>query len=341
MLDRDQHDYCLQQAHQAHQAGRGEEALAWADEALRHDPRSAEAYNARGELMWDLGRCEEALREFRTALEIESDYSPAELNRIEILIEDFQEYEEALELGDELLKTPLEQVVEAEIYYLKAKALFYLEDLDGALFLLKRAIKAHGELGIYRGFEGQILFERARFDEALHSLKRAQALEPETPHTLYHLGLCHEHLGCYAEADDYFARASELDDEAYPAPVRMSELEFEQAASDAFASLPEAIRRYVRNCPIIIEDLPDRELLDQGDLSPQILGLFQGMPSTEAGADSAVRSDTDRILLFKRNLEKVALAGDDLIEQIQVTVKHEIGHYLGLDEDEIERLGLA
>jgi predicted Zn-dependent protease with MMP-like domain len=49
----------------------------------------------------------------------------------------------------------------------------------------------------------------------------------------------------------------------------------------------------------------------------------------------------DRILLFKRNLEKVATTRAELIDQIRITVNHEVGHFLGMDEDEIERLGLA
>ena len=40
-------------------------------------------------------------------------------------------------------------------------------------------------------------------------------------------------------------------------------------------------------------------------------------------------------------LEKVAQSHDQLVEQIQITVKHEIGHYLGLDDDELDRLGLG
>ena len=56
---------------------------------------------------------------------------------------------------------------------------------------------------------------------------------------------------------------------------------------------------------------------------------------------SSTRTTTDRILLFKRNLEKVAQSRSELIEQIQTTVKHEIGHYLGLDEDDLDRLGLG
>ncbi len=47
------------------------------------------------------------------------------------------------------------------------------------------------------------------------------------------------------------------------------------------------------------------------------------------------------MLLFKKNLEKLCRTRDELLEQIQVTVKHEIGHHLGLDEDDLDRLGLA
>ena len=49
----------------------------------------------------------------------------------------------------------------------------------------------------------------------------------------------------------------------------------------------------------------------------------------------------DRILLFKRNLEKVSGTREELVEQIEITVKHEIGHCLGLDEDRSNGSGLA
>ena len=64
------------------------------------------------------------------------------------------------------------------------------------------------------------------------------------------------------------------------------------------------------------------------------------MPRTEAEV-SAQASDLTRVVLFKRNLEKVCRDRDDLVEQIQVTVRHEIGHHLGLSEEDLERLGLA
>ena len=96
---------------------------------------------------------------------------------------------------------------------------------------------------------------------------------------------------------------------------------------------------------MIVEDLPSEDLVRQEFVSPQLLGLFSGVPATEPGASPTLgtlqRTDTDRILLFKRNLEKIASTRDELVEQIQITVKHEIGHFLGMDEEEVDRLGLA
>jgi predicted Zn-dependent protease with MMP-like domain/Flp pilus assembly protein TadD len=345
MQDPDRYWDCLDQAVEASGGGRVEEALQWLDEALRANPQGTEAHNGRGEILWDNGRYDEALREFELAVVAAPDFNPAQLNRVEILIEEFQEYEDALDLCDNLLAYPLERGAEAEVYYLKAKALFYLDDLEGALFLLRRAIQAHGEVGVYRGFEGQILFEMGRFREARRSLERSLVLDPDSGHTVYHIALVREHMGELEEAEGLFARAANLAPDLYPLPVRIEPGEFEDAANKALSSLPAKLRGYIQNCPILIEDLPSEELIRGEQTSPQLLGLFQGVPATEAGASptmgTAARVDTDRIVLFKRNLEKIALDRASLIEQIQITVQHEIGHYLGLDEDQIDRLGLA
>jgi predicted Zn-dependent protease with MMP-like domain len=89
-----------------------------------------------------------------------------------------------------------------------------------------------------------------------------------------------------------------------------------------------------------VEDWPSEELLAEESVSPQILGIYIGTPRTQAEISAQPR-DVTRIVLYKRNLEKVCRDRDDLIEQIQVTVRHEIGHHLGLSEEDLERLGLA
>ncbi len=345
MNDKDRYWDCLDQAMEASHGGRTEEALAWLDEALRAHPDGAEARNGRGEIFWDDGRIDEALFEFERAAEADPKFVVAHLNRAELLIEEFGEHEQALELLDGLLEgrpelPRLDRGAEAEVHYLKSKALFYLDDLEGALFLVRRARRAGGDQAIYRAFEGQILFELGRTEEARKILERAVAMDPESAHAVYHYALVLERLGELEEAARAFRQADALDPEHYPEPVRIGDASFEAAVREALDNLPRSIRAYVDPVPVIVEDLPADDLVESEGVSPQILGLYLGVPRTEA-AVTEQRSDLDRIYLFKRNLEKVCRDRADLVEQIQVTVRHEVGHHLGLDEDALARLGLA
>jgi tetratricopeptide (TPR) repeat protein len=344
MLDRDRYWDCLDQAIEASSGGRVDEALSWLEEALRANPKGAEAHNGRGEIFWDHGRYEEAFQEFQNAVEADPDCHAARLNLIEMTIEEFRDCEEALESADRLLRRSLEPSLEAEVYYLKAKALFYSDDLDGALFLLRRAIQVHSET-VHRAFEGQILFEMGLFEQAEQMLARVLGLDPDNAHALYYRAQVLEHLGRAVDAERLYVQAAEIAPDQYPLPIRIEPVELEGVAEEALRRLPAPVRRYVRNCPILIEDLPERELVVRENVSPSVMGLFLGTPATEPGASPSWGTEPkvapDRIVLFKRNLEKAAESRADLIEQIQITVKHEIGHFLGLDEDELERLGIG
>jgi predicted Zn-dependent protease with MMP-like domain len=345
MKDKDRYWDCLDQAMEASHGGRTDEALAWLDEALKADPHGAEAHNGRGEILWDEGKIDDALGEFDLATQADPKFIAAYLNRAELLIEELGEYEQALEQCDALLAGRADHPrpdrgTEAEIYYLKSKAFFYTDDLEGALFLVRRALRTGGEQAIYRAFEGQILLELARFEEARRQLEHAAALDPESAHAVYHLALVLERLGETEEAARVFAKANALEPEQYLLPTEMDDASFEQAAHEALAELPRSIREYVEAVPLLIEDWPTLELIRQENISPQILGIFIGVPRTRASVTGQAE-DVDRVILFKKNLEKVCRDRTELVEQIQVTVKHEIGHYLGLDEDDLERLGLA
>jgi len=336
---------CLDQAMEASHGGRTDEALAWLDEALLAHPDGAEAHNGRGEILWDEGRIDEALHEFERSLGADLKFVTAHLNRIELLVEDMGEFEQAVALCDELISGDpvfprLDRGSEAEVYYLKAKSVFYLDDLEGALFLVRRALKTGGEVPIYRAFDGQILFELGRFAEAKRSLDVAVALDPESGHAVYHLALVLERLGAEEGAADAFAKANALDPCHYPLPVEIDEVGFRQAAAEALDNLPRSIREYVEDVPVLVEDYPPPEMLSAENISPQILGLYLGTPRTEAEVTQQPQ-DITRVLLFKKNLEKVCQERGDLIEQIQVTVRHEVGHHLGLSEEDLERLGLA
>ncbi len=345
MKNNDRYWDCLDQAMEASHGGRTDEALAWLDEALRAHPDGAEAHNGRGEILWDEGRVEEALYEFERSLRADPKFVTAHLNRAELLVEDLGEYEQAVALCDELLGGQkalprLDRGSEGEVYYLKAKAVFYLDDLEGALFLTRRAMKTSGEVPVYRAFDGQILFELGRFDDARRSLESAVALDPESAHALYHLALVLERTGDLEGSERAFEAANALDPEQYPLPVAVDEVFFRGAVSEAIDNLPRSIREYVEDVPVLVEDWPSEDLMAGESVSPQILGLYVGTPRTEAGP-SHQPTDVTRVVLFKRNLEKICRDREELIDQIQVTLRHEIGHHLGFSEEDMERLGLA
>jgi len=345
MKNNDRYWDCLDQAMEASHGGRTEEALAWLDEALRAHPDGAEAHNGRGEILWDDGRIEEALYEFETSLKADPKFITAHLNRAELLVEDLGEYEQAVALCDELLaghsELPrLDRGSEGEVYYLKAKAVFYLDDLEGALFLTRRAMKTAGEVPVYRAFDGQILFELGRFEEARRSLETATALDPESGHALYHLALVLERVGDSEGSERAFEAANALDPQQYPLPASVDLEFFNGAVSEAIDNLPRSIREYVEDVPVLVEDHPSDELMDEEAVSPQILGIYIGTPRTEAGP-SHQPIEVTRVILFKKNLEKICRDRDELIDQIQITLRHEIGHHLGLSEEDMERLGLA
>jgi len=343
--DKDRYWDCLDQAMEASHGGRTDEALAWLDEALKVHPGGAEAHNGRGEILWDEGRVDESLYEFERATETDPKFTAAHLNRAELLIEEMGEFELALQQCDELLAGRAElprpdRALQAEVYYLKSKALFYLDDLEGALFLVRRATKSVGDQPVYCAFEGQLLFELGRYEESRRVLEHAAALDPDSPHVIYHLGLVIERLEDSEAAMAAFTRANALDPQHYLIPAELIESSFRAAVEEALRNLPRSIREYVQDVPLLVEDFPSIDLVMRENVSPQILGIFIGVPRTEAAATYQA-ADLDRVIIFKKNLEKVCQDREELIEQIQVTVRHEIGHYLGLDEEDLETLGLA
>ena len=111
---------------------------------------------------------------------------------------------------------------------------------------------------------------------------------------------------------------------------------------DALASLPEPVRRHLANVAITVEDLPAEHDLLSSDppLSPSILGLFRGPPRGQSdGVDPGTHLPSS-IVLYQRNLERFARSRAELIEEIRITLVHEIAHFLGLDEDELYARGL-
>jgi predicted Zn-dependent protease with MMP-like domain len=88
--------------------------------------------------------------------------------------------------------------------------------------------------------------------------------------------------------------------------------------------------------PILIADLPSEAQLADG-LDPRLLGLFDGTAMPDGGE---LATSVTTIHLYRRNLERASVDLDQLAAEVRITVLHETAHYFGLDEDELEALGL-
>jgi len=105
--------------------------------------------------------------------------------------------------------------------------------------------------------------------------------------------------------------------------------------------LPRQFREQLRNVEFVVEDWPSRELLLAEDLDPEediIYGLYQGVPLPERSSlDPPLLPD--KITIFAAALLEDFPDPEELREEIRLTVLHEIAHYFGMDEEEIEDLG--
>src|SRR5581483_2722758 len=95
----------------------------------------------------------------------------------------------------------------------------------------------------------------------------------------------------------------------------------------------------MHNVVIVVEDEPAPQLLAEMDIEPPdtLLGLYQGTPLTERSGGHG-NTLPDRVLLFQGPHERAAEDEDDLVVAIGETLIHEIGHYFGMSEEQIEEI---
>ena len=119
----------------------------------------------------------------------------------------------------------------------------------------------------------------------------------------------------------------------------MTRDEFRACVDDALASIPDNFRDAMRNIAIVIEDEPSDEILEDVGVEPPdtLLGLYQGTPLTERGWAHG-NTLPDKITLYQAVIEDASENEDDVVVAIGETLIHEIGHYFGLSEEEIEEI---
>ncbi|SFT79859.1 metallopeptidase family protein [Arthrobacter sp. ov118] len=120
-------------------------------------------------------------------------------------------------------------------------------------------------------------------------------------------------------------------------PFPMSEADFEAAVSDALDRIPPELAQTMNNVAIFIED--DYTPQPGEDPDTVLLGLYEGVPLTERDSWWDAGSLPDRITIYRQPILDICASREDVIEEVTVTVVHEIAHHFGISDERLHELG--
>ena len=114
---------------------------------------------------------------------------------------------------------------------------------------------------------------------------------------------------------------------------------FEKLVDAAIAELPDEFQEKLTNVVVIVERRPTRALLEEMEIPPgdTLFGLYEGTPLTERGFEAPLHPD--RIRIFQEPIEEVCENDDEIKEEIRTTIMHEVAHFFGIDDDDLEEMG--
>ena len=177
-------------------------------------------------------------------------------------------------------------------------------------------------------------FELLDFDEARRAVSRSVRESPRNPEAWWVRSLLQEWRGDFAGAQRSLAHAQWLDPVGFPMPPSLTDTEVKQLVQAAINELQPDVAALLSNVPIILDEIPAIEVLLQyhPPASPlELLGHFSWAPMLEKSTDEPWSQIPATIVLFRRNLVRTSSDRPQLIEQLRVTLSHEIGHFLGVD----------
>lgn len=110
----------------------------------------------------------------------------------------------------------------------------------------------------------------------------------------------------------------------------MSRARFDELVADALDEIPEDLARLMDNVVVLVEDANPDE--------PDLLGLYEGVALTERGIDYA-GALPDRIVIYRDPILAVCETEEDVVEEVAITVVHEIAHHFGIDDERLHEFG--
>jgi predicted Zn-dependent protease with MMP-like domain len=114
----------------------------------------------------------------------------------------------------------------------------------------------------------------------------------------------------------------------------MTREDFEDAVRDGLDLVPQQLAAMMDNVVVLVED-------DAPADEPELLGLYEGVPLTERDLHWAAGSLPDRITVFRNPTLAICESRAEVVEEVAITVVHEIAHHFGIDDDRLHELGWA
>ncbi|WP_258058965.1 metallopeptidase family protein [Arthrobacter sp. B1805] len=120
-------------------------------------------------------------------------------------------------------------------------------------------------------------------------------------------------------------------------PYEITREEFEDAVNDAIDKIPDDLARAMDNVAIFVVE--EYEPAPGEPADTELLGLYEGTPLTERDSWWEAGSLPDRISIFRGPLSRLCDSREELVEEILVTVVHEVAHHFGIDDERLHELG--
>ena len=119
----------------------------------------------------------------------------------------------------------------------------------------------------------------------------------------------------------------------------MTREQFERLVAEAVTLIPRRFRREMKNLALVVEEEPSPALLEEMEIDPpdSLYGLYQGIPLPERSWTDGNHLP-DKITLFQRPIEEDCEDDEEIRAVIGETLIHEVGHYFGLSEAEIQEI---
>jgi predicted Zn-dependent protease with MMP-like domain len=326
----------LERGFEALEAGQIDTAASIVERCQRIDRKNPDVVALAAAVSDASGDVDDALAQYRVLHELRPDDPMPRICIARLELQGLGDPDAALDTVQAAFDFIDEEADLIEAIYIKAQALVARDEPAAAreaLAELSSSVIDDGELALDLA---ELALSAEDPDGAKRWIEIAQGSGELRADALHALGRVHEFTGDQAAAVAAWQEVRRLDLAAAPGPLTVSEDDVEQIASQTLAELPAQIREKLERVPILIDDLPSEALVADG-VDPRLLGLFQGTPMPD---DGALAPTVTQIWLFRSNLQRACVDAEHLAEEIRITVLHETAHYFGLDEADLEALGL-